>query len=183
MSRARRTAREALVLGLLASMLAGCAGWGSLLVDSDVEVATESEEPDATTVEEADDGAVDRADDADVADEVDEPTADAVEVAPAIDLDLPGIELLTPASGEGPRPELRWAEVDGASSYLVVLRRDADGAASWAWRGTGTSVPVGPVEQPGLGAPEVEAGMSWSVLAFDAADEPVAQSRERSIAP
>lgn len=107
----------------------------------------------------------------------------ATEVAAALDLGLPGITLLTPAAGEGPRPVLRWEPVPGADSYLVILRDGVEAAASWVWRGSDTQVRVGYVTDPGFGGPELQPGMVWSVLALDDRDLPVAQSGERPIAP
>ena len=109
--------------------------------------------------------------------------APATEVAAALDLGLPGITLLTPPAGEGPRPVLRWEPVPDADSYLVILRADVEAAASWVWRGTDTQIRVGFVTDPGLGGPEVQPGMVWSVLALDGEQVPVAQSAERSITP
>jgi len=105
------------------------------------------------------------------------------EGAPALALDLPGIELLTPTGGGGERPVLSWASVEGTASYLVVLRADPEAPASWLWRGDRTEIQVGFVTDPGLGGPEIRDAMVWSVLAFDADDVPIAQSGQRSIAP
>lgn len=122
----------------------------------------------------------------DGAEEPDEPEAapsEAEQLPPALELELPEITLLTPGSGEGPRPVLSWEPVPDAATYLVLLRSEPDGPAVWAWRGEDTEIRVGFVEQPGLGGPEVDEGMVWSVLALDADDLPVAQSGERPIAP
>lgn len=180
----RRSVRGA-ALTAIVLVGAGCSGPGTSAGAGDADPPI----PPAATAEDAevDEGPAPGAPrDPDAADGADgEADTDAMvdEAVPAIDLELPGIDLLTSTSGAGPRPELRWDAVDGADSYLVVLRRDLDGPASWAWRGTATAVVVGPVEQPGLGAPQVEDGMTWSVLALDADNVPIAQSQERPIGP
>jgi hypothetical protein len=119
-------------------------------------------------------------------DDVIDPGPDEVDVAegsPRPDLGLPPLTLLTPATGEGPRPVLRWEPVEGAATYAVAVYAAAGEPASWSWRGAGTSVRVGFVDDPTVGGPNVVAGMTWSVLALDGDDEPVAQSNERPLGP
>jgi hypothetical protein len=105
------------------------------------------------------------------------------EGAPRPDLGLPAVTLLTPSTGQGPRPVLEWEPVDTAVTYAVSVYAGAGEPARWSWRGTATSVRVGFVDDPSVGGPNVVAGMTWSVLALDADDEPVAQSNERPLGP
>ena len=125
-------------------------------------------------------------DDGEVAD--DEPAEDVSveevpETEPRVALGLPGIVLHTPQSGEGPRPLLTWEPVDGALTYAVTVYAGPEQPARWSWRGEQTSVRVGFVEDSTVGGPNVIDGMTWSVLALDADDEPVAQSSQRPIGP
>lgn len=81
-----------------------------------------------------------------------------------------GLSLLGPLEAEvGTVPRFEWTEVDGAAKYrLVVLGSDGP---IWAWEGGDTAVNLGgltgdrPELMPG---PVIEAGTSWSVVAFDA---------------
>lgn len=153
----------------------GLLGDGQEAVDEIAAEPKPEEEPEPEVVE------AETAEPEVVEEEPSEPEAE--EGPPAFELDLPGIELLTPMSGEGQRPVLTWDSVDGAASYLVVLRAAPEAPASWLWRGDRTEIRVGFVTDPGLGGPEVRDGMVWSVLAFDADDVPLAQSGQRPIAP
>ncbi len=98
---------------------------------------------------------------------------------------LADIGLLTPASGGGARPELRWATVSGASSYAVTLY-SASGPAYWAWSGDSTSVEMGgggaalPPSAPG---PKLSASMTWQVFAYDAHAKMIGASARRAIGP
>lgn len=174
------SARLLVVLGLTAVLGAGCQTLDAL---REAEAAREGLA--ATDVTEADLAASEPALERDAEADVEQEPADeqVTELEPATPLGLPGIELHTPPAGGGPRPVLAWSSVPDATSYLVVLRAGVDAPASWVWRGTATEVQVGLTDLPGLGGPEVEAGMVWSVLALDDDELPVAQSRERPIAP
>ena len=97
---------------------------------------------------------------------------------------VPGIDLLTPESGEGPRPELEWGPVDDVFFYNVVLL-DPTGRGYWGWEGTATAVHVGgePVIEEGLSGPSVIDGMSWQVSAYDSDLKLIALSHQQPIAP
>lgn len=108
--------------------------------------------------------------------------AEVVEGPPRLDFGLPAMDLIAPASGGGPRPELAWEPVEGADEYSLTIYREDD-VAYWAWTGPETSVRVGRTEDLSVGGPRIEAGMTWTVLAFDADGQVIAQSGERPIAP
>jgi hypothetical protein len=97
---------------------------------------------------------------------------------------LEGIALLTPTEGGGTRPILEWEGVEGADRYGVYLY-DQEGKLYWSWQGRETSIPVG--GKPRLGedalGPQVSAGMSWTVIAFDADQAPLAAGGPQVIAP
>ena len=95
------------------------------------------------------------------------------------------IELLTPEQGAGAYPLFEWTAVPDAAFYLLFVF-DTDGVTYWAWDGTATSVYLGGLDQPptpGSMGPVLDAPMSWAVIAFDAADNLIASSAERPIAP
>src|SRR5262245_57400235 len=75
------------------------------------------------------------------------------------------IQLLTPKKGQGIRPVFRWASVEGATEYLLVVL-DKRGRAYWSWQGSETEIPMGGGEKPskpGSGAPRVAKGYKWIV--------------------
>lgn len=82
---------------------------------------------------------------------------------------------LTVASGEVPdRPVLSWTAVDGADHYGVYVYAP-NGEIYWAWQGRETSVTLGGAigDAPG---PAVADGMTWAVIAYDAALLPIGVS-------
>lgn len=147
---------------------------------------TVAPEPDESTDDETDGdpappttGAVDDAEDGTAEDEAaHEPGEPA----------LPGlggvVELTTATAGGGARPLLEWAAVDGADHYGVYVYAPDD-AIYWVWQGTATAVHVGGADQlPDTAAgPQVTAGMTWAVVAYDAEQLPIASSERRPIAP
>jgi hypothetical protein len=100
-------------------------------------------------------------------------------------LDIPAIEVLTPAAGGGERPLLEWVAVDGAASYHVVVQ--SDGEPYWAWVGATTSVPLGGGEvgsDPGLLAVLTpDAAFTFTVTAWGADDELLGASPASPLAP
>lgn len=119
------------------------------------------------------------------------PTTDSVEdstttttvVAP-LDFDIPAIEVTTPTSGEGPRPELSWEPVPETVFYLVTVYTPS-GDPYWAWQGEKTAVHVGgePQLEPDAAGPSVVDGMTWEVVAVGPSDEPLAASGLMEISP
>ena len=109
---------------------------------------------------------------------------DATEVEIGELLDISGIDLLTPETGGGARPELTWEPVDHAFFYNVVLL-DPTGRGYWGWEGTTTAVHVGgePVIKEGLSGPSVIDGMNWQVAAYDSDLNLIALSHKQPIAP
>lgn len=112
--------------------------------------------------------------------------AAVVEEVPSVGaaIGLAEIELLTPATGGGPRPLLAWHPVDGAVEYYVVVRTPS-GNPYWAWRTVDTSVPFGglpPLDENAAG-PSVAEGMTWSVIAVDTDANVIGQSNHRPISP
>lgn len=95
------------------------------------------------------------------------------------------IEQLTPESGAGAYPLFEWAAVPDAAFYLLFVF-DASGVTYWAWEGMATSVYLGGLDQPptpGSMGPVLDAPMTWAVVAFDAAENLIASSAKRAIAP
>lgn len=99
-------------------------------------------------------------------------------------VDIPGIDLLTPESGGGVRPEFAWEPIDRAFFYNVVLL-DPAGRGYWGWEGTTTAVHLGgePVIKEGLSGPSVIEGMTWQVAAYDDDLNLIALSHRQPIAP
>jgi len=94
------------------------------------------------------------------------------------------VTLLTATSGGGIRPLLQWDPVSGADHYGVYVYAP-NGDLYWSWLTTDTSVHVGgePVLHDDAPGPSVAEGMSWAVVAYDAAQLPLAVSAQRPIAP
>ncbi len=122
-------------------------------------------------------------------DSTNSPAAPTSEPVEAMDLPdylehLDRITLLTPESGNGPRPILKWEAADGADRYGVYLY-GSDGELYWSWQGRETEIPVGGRPQlleNALG-PRVSDGMTWAVIGFNAEQMPVAAGGLRSINP
>lgn len=97
---------------------------------------------------------------------------------------LAEIELTTAHRGGGQRPLLEWSAVEGADTYGVYLYAP-DETIYWSWQGGERSVFVGGENQlpDSVSGPSVIDGMTWSVVAYDAALVPVGSSELRPIAP
>lgn len=111
--------------------------------------------------------------------------ADPVEQGEPLFAGLDGqLDLVTPTSGGGIRPELEWEPFPGADHYSLYLYAP-DGSVYWVWSGMGTSVHVGgePQLRDGAPGPSVIGGMSWAVMAHDANQIAIAVSARRSISP
>jgi len=103
-------------------------------------------------------------------------------VAPGVDA---MVRLLGPAeAGAGAIPTFDWASVEGADGYRLVVR-GADGSATWAWEGGGTSIVLGavPDREVGDGGPVLTTGSSWSVVALDGDGHALAVSELRPVSP
>lgn len=96
-------------------------------------------------------------------------------------LDLAPISLVTPVSGEGPRPMLCWEPVDGAATYTVLLM-ETGGEPWWSWSGPETEVVLAGVDtQSDVGGPAAGDGVTWLVFAFDSDDVLVGVSSRRNL--
>lgn len=157
-------------------MLAGCSD------DPDEQPGETAEGLEGASAAEEGPDAAEAPDEDAVTEEADTPSA-SPEGPPRPDLGLPELALTTPQSGEGPRPELTWEPVEGASTYAVTVYAGPGERARWSWRGGATSVRVGFVEDTSVGGPNILEGMTWTVVAFDAEDRPIAQSGERPLSP
>lgn len=95
------------------------------------------------------------------------------------------IELRVPATGNGPKPLLRWEPVPGAVAYHVIVNT-LDGGPYWGWRGAASQVwlggsptePAADTEGPMLVGP-----MLLTVVATGADGLPVAGLGPVEIAP
>jgi len=103
-----------------------------------------------------------------------------------IDAGLPKINLTAPATtGAGETPVFEWEAVSGAGRYRLVVV-DGSGAMLWAWNGTDTKAGLGGIEgerPEGTSGPLLTPGSTWSVVAFDAAGQPLAVSDIRPVSP
>lgn len=99
---------------------------------------------------------------------------------------LPGLaELaLVTAQSDDQRPLLEWEPVPGAAVYSVSVYTP-DGVGYWAWRTDATSVHLGgdPRLDDDASGPSTVPGMTWSVIAFDAARLPIAASARAVLHP
>jgi hypothetical protein len=96
---------------------------------------------------------------------------------------LPELALVTAPSNDQ-RPLLEWEPVPGAEVYSVSVHTP-DGLGYWAWRTDATSVHLGgdPRLQDDVSGPSTVSGMTWSVIAFDAARLPIAASIRAVLRP
>jgi hypothetical protein len=96
---------------------------------------------------------------------------------------LPELALVTAPSNDQ-RPLLEWEPVPGAEVYSVSVRTP-DGLGYWAWRTDATSVHLGgdPRLHDDVSGPSTVSGMTWSVIAFDAARLPIAASVQAVLRP
>jgi len=100
---------------------------------------------------------------------------------PAVLADLPFVTLEAPAALDaGPTPIFRWASIDGAASYRLLVR--GPGGEGWAWRGAETSIRYGGGTD-GVPGPQLVPGMVWSVAALDGDGRLVALSELRAVSP
>jgi hypothetical protein len=98
---------------------------------------------------------------------------------------LDTIELLTPTSGVGQKPNFEWSAVDGAASYTLFLNF-SDGQPYWTWSGEATSIYLGGYDSPppaDAAGPILLDGMSWAVIAFNTEANVIASSNLQPISP
>lgn len=111
--------------------------------------------------------------------------ADPEVSGPFADLVPTAISVLTPSTGNGPKPLLAWEPVDGATTYDVVVST-VDGAPYWAWRGTEQQVWLGGSQNapaPDTEGPILVGPMLLTVFASDAGGIPLAAGGPLEIAP
>lgn len=96
---------------------------------------------------------------------------------------LADLPLLTEPSDDL-RPLLAWEPVEGAVLYSLTVTAPT-GAAYWAWQTDATSVHLGgdPRLDDDQSGPSTVSGMTWSVIAFDGDDRPLAASVEAVLRP
>lgn len=94
------------------------------------------------------------------------------------------IEITSPDSGGGDRPQLMWEAVEGASLYSVTVFAP-NGRAYWATQAATTSVHVGgePQLDDDAAGPSVVKGMTWQVVAVGNDGTPLAMSDRSPISP
>ena len=114
------------------------------------------------------------ADDSDEAPEVPEPTP-TVAAEPLL-TNAGAIVSLTPVEGAGITPLFAWEPAADDATYFLVVK-DETGEPYWSWSGVESEI------QMHSGGPQIEAGYTWSVSAFDADNNFVAISAELPIAP
>lgn len=188
--------RATIGLLLTATVIAGCGGSDD--TSSETTVTTDDTSPDdATTDGDEDDGS----DDGDDSSTTDDGTADDTEPTETTIGDQTDDQTDTPAEPVRPfpwlvdlplltepsddlRPLLAWAPVDDAVLYSVTVTAPT-GEAYWAWQTDATSVHLGgdPRLDDDQSGPSTLPGMTWSVIAFDADDRPVAASVEAVLHP
>lgn len=97
---------------------------------------------------------------------------------------IPGVTLLTPAFGGGERPLLHWEPVEGAAWYQAIVLTSG-GETYWTWPTEETEVFVSGIQSNSATStgPRISPGMAWVVVAFDDADQLMAQSNIRPISP
>jgi hypothetical protein len=108
---------------------------------------------------------------------------------PGAQIEAPGVDATVeltapPVTGAGKIPTFEWSPVEGSSAYRLVVQ-DADGDATWAWEGSGTSIELGavPGREEGHGGPILTSGSTWSVVALDADGHVIAVSTLRPVSP
>jgi len=103
-------------------------------------------------------------------------------------ISVPGIEtikLLTNVTEAGGKPLFTWEAVTGSSRYELIVF-DETGEPYWAWEGTKTKIYMGGTdEQPPAesSGPSIEAGYTWTVIAYNVDGKVIAASEIRSISP
>jgi len=117
------------------------------------------------------------------------PTAEPTEIPQGEPfVSVPGfesIELLTDITGVGEKPLFKWDAVTDAGRYQLIVFDEA-GEPYWAWEGTKTQIYMGGTdEQPPADSsgPSIEAGYTWTVVAYNAEGKVIAASEVRSISP
>jgi hypothetical protein len=167
---------------LSVAALAGCSDQPDPELDTGVTTAA-SLAPTATET-------VDTAGDAQGDDDVrgdngadDDADADAPASGRSVLPGLPELALVTAPSNDQ-RPLLEWEPVPGAEVYSVSVHTP-DGLGYWAWRTDATSVHLGgdPRLRNDVSGPSTVSGMTWSVIAFDAARLPIAASIRAVLRP
>ena len=94
-----------------------------------------------------------------------------------------GLVVLESVTDAGSHPTLAWQQVQGASSYWLVVH-DAEGRPYWAWTGSGTSVRIGGGDRSETNqTAAVHESLTWRVAAFDADGVLVALSETASLTP
>lgn len=101
-----------------------------------------------------------------------------------VDFGLGQIEVTTPASGGGTRPELAWEPVDGAQQYRVTVFTP-DGGPYWATQTDAVRVHVGgePQLNEDAAGPSISSDMTWRVVALDDDRRPLAISERMPLSP
>lgn len=106
--------------------------------------------------------------------------------AEAVPLDLPSVELLTPAVADaGARPTFSWEPVPGAATYALAVVTSAGGPV-WAWEGTAMTVILGGWSEPpadGIPGPLITVECEWFVVAFAGDGSAMALSAWRPVSP
>lgn len=173
---ARRWIGSSLVAGLAVVGLVACGDTPDATVTAPVSTAPPDPEgagADDVDDVDTDDVEVDEVDDGEPSDAGDDaPAAPGRPALPA----LGDVTLLTEPS-DVQRPLLEWEPVPGAAVYSVSVFTP-DGVGYWAWRTEATSVHLGgdPQLRDDVSGPSTAPGMTWSVLAFDGDQMPIAAS-------
>ena len=173
----------------VAAVLAGCGGnEGSSSTDATTTtMSTTGDEPDPAASSSAESSPTTAAESATTSAAATTTTTSTVPGATTEFGQLAGTEivLLTPATGNGPKPLLTWEPVVGASTYDVIVNT-LDGGPYWAWRGATSEVWIGGHEtepDPDTEGPVLVEPMLLTVVATDDSGIPLAGIGPVEIAP
>ncbi len=89
------------------------------------------------------------------------------------------IDIEAQAGQSSGRPQLAWSAVEGVDHYGVYVNASS-GQIYWAWQGYETSVALGGNIGDAAG-PSASEGMTWAVVAYDAALLPITVSNRISL--
>lgn len=173
----------------VAAVLAGCGGSdGSSSTDpTTTTLSAIGDEPDPATSSSAESSPTTTAAESTTSAAATTTTTSTVPAATTEFGQLAGTEivLLTPATGNGPKPLLTWEPVVGASTYDVIVNT-LDGGPYWAWRGATSEVWLGghePEPDPDTEGPVLVEPMLLTVVATDDSGIPLAGIGPVEIAP